>query len=291
MIAVPGIDPERIQRRVGFLRSRAMAHLERSPRDVRHTACAATLLRDAASVALLLGEPATARGYLREAGHHFLELGLTGGSVLIVLADVKRAVDELEGYSDVVEGIRHQRSREEVELPKRDMGSMMYTARSSVRQIFSQLQADQLMAEVDVHQPTWEEYQMHQVLKRNGGYPVGNTGLSVDSYTNTADWLVEQRRQPNREIPDFVTATFATLATTRSEHIHAAMKDKFNWSMLARPSELIDLDSVVVMFLALAARMKKDSLLESLRVGEGAIFEAPLIVAEQLRDDQGLSAS
>ena len=69
------------------------------------------------------------------------------------------------------------------------------------------------------------------------------------------------------------------------------MQDKFNWSILARPSELIDLDSVVLMFLALAARMKKHSLPASLRVGEGAIFEAPLIVAEQLRDDQGLSAS
>ena len=291
MIAVPGIDPERLQRRGRFLHSRAMAHLEVSPNDVRHTACAATLLRDAACVALLLGKTTTARCYLREAGAHFLKLGLTGGSVLIVLADAKKAANELEGYSHVIEGVRHQRSREETEISTREVGSMMYTARSSLRQIFSQLQADQLMEEIDLRQPRREEYQMHQVLKRNGGHPVGNTGLSIDSYRNTADWLIEQRSQPNRQIADFVTATFATLATTRSEHIHAAMKDRFNWSRLARPSELIDFDSVIVMFLALAARIEKESLRASLRVGEGAIFEAPLIVAEQLRDDQGLSAS
>ena len=291
MIAVPGIESERLQRRVSFLHSRAMAHLEMLERDVRHTACAATLLRDAACVALLLGETTTARHYLREAGGHFLDLGLAGGSVLIVLAEAKKAAYELERYSDVIEDIRHQRSREETEISERKVGSMMYTARSSLRQIFSQLQADQLMAEIDLRQPTREEYRMHQVLKRNGGYPVGVTGLSIESYKNTAEWLIEQRGQPERQIADFVTATFATLAATRSEHIHAAMQDRFNWYMLARPSELIDLDSVIVMFLALAARMKKDFLRASPRVGEGAIFEAPLIVAEQLRDDQGFSAS
>ena len=291
MIAVPGIDPERLHRRVKFLHSRAIAHLEMSPEDVRHTACAATLLRDAACVSLLLGETTTARRYLREAGGHFLELGLTGGSALIVLADAKKAAVELERHSDVIEGIRRQWSREKTETLEREVGPITYTARSSLRQIFSQLQADQLMTGVDGLRSIREEYPMHQVLKRNGGYPVGNTGLSIDSYTNIAYWLIEQRNQPERQIADFVTATVATLATTRAEHIRAAMKDKFNWAMLARPSELLDLDSVIVMFLALGARMNKDFLRASQWVGEGALFDAPLIVAEQLREDQDLSAS
>ena len=148
-----------------------------------------------------------------------------------------------------------------------------------------------MISEIDVRWTRREEDRMHQVLRRNGGHPVGNTGLSIDSYRNTADWLIEQRSQPDRQIADFVTATFATLSTTRSEHIRAAMKDKFNWSMLARPSELLDLDSVVVMFLALGARMNKDFLRASQWTGEGAIFEAPLIVAEQLRKNQDLGSS
>ena len=134
MIGVPGIDPERLHRRVSFLHSRAMAHLEMSHEDVRHTACAATLLRDAACVDLLLGEIATARRYLSEAGGHFLKLGLTSGSVLIVLADAKKAAEELVGYSDVIEGIRHQWSREETGVSEREVIPIMYTARSSLRQ-------------------------------------------------------------------------------------------------------------------------------------------------------------
>ena len=259
--------------------------------DVRHTACAATLLRDAACVALLLGETTIARHYFRDAGVHFLKLGLTAGSVLVVLADAKGAAVKLERYSGVIEGVRHQRSRGETEKSEKEIGSFFYTARSSLRQILSQLQADQLMAEIGVREPSREEYPMHEVLKRNGGYPVGNTGLSIDSYRGIADWLIEQRSQPDRQVADFVTSTFATLATTRAEYIRAAMKDTFNWSKLARPSELLDLDSVIVMFLALGGRMKKDFLLASKWVGEEPLFEAPLIVAEQLREDQGLSAS
>lgn len=290
MIAVPSIDTERLERRVSFLHSRAMAHLEMSPRDVRHTACAATLLRDAACVTLLLGETSAARRYLREAGGHFLELGLAAGSVLIVLADAKKAAEELEGYSDTIEGIHHQWGREEAEIRERKVGSMAYTARSSLRQMFSQLQADQLLTEIDSRWSVEEEYPMYQVLKRNGGYPVGNTGLSIDSYKNLTDWLTEQRSRPHRKIPDFVTTTFLTLATTRAENIRAAMRDKFNWVKLARPSDLLDFDSIVVMFLALGARMTKDSLRTSQWTSEGAIFEAPLIVAEQLRGDQDLRA-
>ena len=291
MIAVPGIDRDRLQRRVTFLCSRANAHLEMSLRHEGHTACAATLLRDAGCVALLLGETTTARDYLREAGHHFLELGLAGGSVLIVLADAKKAAEELEAYSDTIEGIRHQRSREEAEVHERRISQMAYTARSSLRQMLSQLQADQLMTEFEGRRSMREEYAMAQVLKRNGGYPVGNTGLSIDSYRALTDWLTEQRRQPHRRIPDFVNATIVTLATKRAENIRAAMRDKFNWAKLARPSEILDLDSVVVMFLALGARMTKESLSTSQWTGEGAIFEAPVIAAEQLREDQDLITS
>ena len=290
-ITVPGIDPERLHRRAKFLHSRAMVHMEMSAEDVRHTACAATLLRDAACVALLLGETTTARHYLSKAGSHFLKLGLTGGSPLIVLADVKTASDQLESYSDTIEGIRHQWSREQTEIRERQSGPMTSTARSSLRQMFSQLQADQLMTEIEGRRSMRQEYPMYRVLKRNGGYPVGNTGLSIESYKNIADWLIGQRNQPDHHIPEFVTATLVTLATTRAEYIRAAMHDKFNWAKLTRPSELLDFDSVILMFLALGARIRKDFLRTSQWTGEDAIFEAPLIAAELLREDQDLNST
>ena len=291
VIAVPGIDSERLARRAEFLHSRALVHVEMSAQDMRHTACAATLLRDAACIAFLLGEATSARRYLKEAGGHFLELGLTGGSPLVVLADAKNAAVELKRYHHTVQGIRYQWGREEAEIRDRQASSMTYTARSSLRQMFSQLQADQMMTQIDGHRSIRQEYPMHQVLGRSGGYPVGNTGLSIDSYKNIADWLTEQRNQPDRQIPQFVAATLATLATTRAEHIRAAMKDNYNWEKLSRPSELLDFDSVIVMFLALGARINKNYLRTSQWTGEGAIFEAPLIVAERLRQDQDLESS
>ena len=289
MIAILDIEPERLHHRVTFLRSRAMAHLEASPGDMRHKACAATLLRDAACVALLLGETGKGRRYLREAGDHFLGLGLTVGSALTALADTRKASDKLDNYSDVVEGIRHQRSREEVhqrEGPERPMADR---AQGSLRQMFSQLQAELLVSEPD-ELPSLRIVPMHQVLTRNGGYPVGDTGLSISSYMKIAEWMIEQRSARDRQIPGFVTAGLTTLASTRAEHIRAAMEDRFHWRMLAKPAELLDLDSVILMFLALGARMDKDALQASLSAGEVPINKAPLTVAQELRDDQELSS-
>ena len=255
---------------------------------MRHRACAATLLRDAACVALLLGVlggTARARNYLHDSGGHFLELGLAAGSALIVLADVQESSSKLECYSDVIEGIRHQWSRKETEKLKKPERPMTYTARSSLRQMFSQLQADQLMTEISEHQSMWGESLMHQVLKRNGGYPVGNTGLSIGSYMKIAEWIVKQRSTPVHYVPDFVTASFATLATTRAEYIRTAREDKFHWRMLMQPAELLDFDSVILMYLALGAQMSEDALQALHWADEAEIIRAPLIVAQQLRYD------
>jgi hypothetical protein len=58
-------DQERLERRRVFLESRAKAHLAADTNRCWHLAAAATLSRDAAAVALILGDIAGARDLLR----------------------------------------------------------------------------------------------------------------------------------------------------------------------------------------------------------------------------------
>lgn len=55
MIQISGIEGDRLDRRISFLRSRAAAHLELEPEAVHSRACAATLLRDSACIGFLVG--------------------------------------------------------------------------------------------------------------------------------------------------------------------------------------------------------------------------------------------
>lgn len=284
---VPDVDRERLSRRVAFLLSRARAHIEGAGEGMLHHACAATLLRDAACVALLLGETRQARNHLREAGHQFLRLGLAAGSTLIALAETRTAQSELAEYSDVIEGTRDQWSRTEAidhgDL-RRPMAAM---ARGSPRQMFSLMQTEWLVAEIGARPWVREGSRVRTALERNGGYPVGETGVSIDSYIKIADWMIEHSGHVKDNMPSFVGAGMATLAATRAEHIRAAMKDTYHWRMLTRPTELLDLDSVVLMFIAVGAGINQDAL-EPSPWADVPLHDAPLRAALRLRSDQEL---
>ena len=55
MIEIPNIESGRLERRILFLRSRANVHLELEPEESYSKGCAATFLRDSASLGLLMG--------------------------------------------------------------------------------------------------------------------------------------------------------------------------------------------------------------------------------------------
>src|SRR5438093_6603859 len=77
-------DPERLLRQQGFLVDRATVHTrhEGDP-QLWHRACAATLRRDAAAIALLRGDGIAATQLFAEAGSDFAELGMFVGFSLL----------------------------------------------------------------------------------------------------------------------------------------------------------------------------------------------------------------
>ena len=92
MIDIPDVSPEALFRRRDFLCTRATAHLDAALDGGRreydlHQACAATLHRDAACIALLAGEINEGKELLFGAGVEFAELGLAAGATLMALAD------------------------------------------------------------------------------------------------------------------------------------------------------------------------------------------------------------
>lgn len=286
--SLPGLDPDRLQRRIEFLKSRAQAHLE-AHEEMLHRACAATLLRDAACVALLIAQVTNARALLRKAGHQFLSLGLTYGASLIALARPETAREEILEYGDVIQGVRHQWSRAEAREGARRTRPMSDTARGSPRQMISLMQAELLMREPFVSEPPSEEEELLAALERSSGHPVGTTGLSVGTYLKIAQWMTERSgleppRLRDAAIPQFVGQGFTTIAATRAENIQAAMRDSYHWRLLARPAELLDLDTVALALLALNSGINSDWLQDRF-FGEGNVVAAPLIAARNLWDD------
>ncbi|MEH6718895.1 MAG: hypothetical protein V7704_08455 [Aurantimonas endophytica] len=290
-IFVPGIEPDRLQRRLIFLEDRAKAHLSAlegaadvaGEKAMLSRACAATLLRDAACVALLLGRMGNARRSLLEAGRHFLTLGMPSGAALVALADIGQATKHLSAYQDVMQGTRQQwgpaeaREREDLRRP------LSERARGEPRQLLGIMQADWLMAESGQPPKTFADSEaMRITLNRAGGYAAGATGLSIDSYMRLADAFVRQQ-EVNLYEHTWIDRSLSTFYAARSEKLVTAQKDAFHWRMLPRPAELVDLDATILMVLALGANLSSE-MLGSAYERDNPILEAPLHIAEALRD-------
>ena len=126
---------------------------------------------------------------------------------------------------------------------------------------------------------------MEAVLERNGGYVMSAAGMSIEKYNGIARWLVEGSRPRVSYLPESVTAWLRTLYAVRAENIQSAMKDAYNWQMLLKPTELVDLDSLILMYLALG----NDDLegeLDELLAEQSRLCQAPLIIARALWHDR-----
>lgn len=280
----PGVEPERLHQRIKFLQSRAQAHLDTPSEDILHRACAGTLLRDAACVALMIGATEEARNLLLQSGHLFLQLGLTTGSTYIALAQTKTAREQLSPYQDLIEGVSRQWDRQQARERATPGGPMAEMSRNAPRQMFSLVQAEWLISETP--QPTLfvDGFAMRRALERNGGHPVGTTGLSTATYSNMAEWMARQRESKEAHTPEFVARGFATIAATRAENIRAAMKDSYHWQLLARPAELLDLDAVVLSSIALGSGMDRGAI-EQIFSDDVPLERAPIEAAALLRND------
>lgn len=296
-LAPDDFTDERLERRLHFLISRAEAHLHDLPekatteKDMLLRACAATLYRDAACVEMLMGHVRQARSLLHVSGQHFLTLGLPVGASFIALAGTSDSDSELERHADVVTGIRQQwrpseaRERDGARRPMADQ------ARSEPRQLLAMMQADWLVADRRRYRAAMDgDEPLRKALERNGGHPVGSTGLSIDSYAAVAGWFAERKGVVD-SLPDRIAASMSTMMATRAEHLHAARKDRFHWRMLARPAELVDLDATTLMYLAINEEGTPKTNLETVidrRREETPLLDAPLQIARALKRDQYL---
>lgn len=256
-------------------------------------ACAATLLRDAACIALLLNDAGKARKLLHQSGRHFLNLGLPVGAALITLAGLEDAERELRYFDDVTRGVREQwvpseaREREDTRRPMTDQ------ARSEPQQLLAMVQADWLASDrgYDSFDEESDE-ELRTAARRNGGHPAGYTGLTFESYLDLGTWLSQDH--PSTDMPPRFASAMTTMMVARAEQLRAARKDSFHWRMVARPSELIDLDATILMYLALGRShltLKELDPLVSQTREELPLIDAPVQAASALRRDEGRTPS
>ncbi len=285
MIEVPGIEGERLLRRISFLRSRANAHLEVEQENRHSRACAATLLRDAACIELLMGRTRQACEDLLLAGKELLEVDLVEGAALVALADSVRPQEILGRYSNLIERVRYQEVRVSASDIQDDDRPMFNVSQRSPYQMLALLQSDLLLVKNKVQEQSSVAPSMRMVLEHSGSYPVGATGISVDVYVAIAGGLVGEEELNLSSSSELLTRSLRTLYSVRAENIRVAMKDTYNWQMLLRPTELLDLDSLILMYLAIGDEHLEGELAELLQE-ESRLCRAPLIIAYELNKYQ-----
>jgi hypothetical protein len=286
---------DRLQLRFEFLLGRARAHLSvwqnRDQQDdmMLPRACAATLLRDAACVLLLLDEPRRARSLLHESGQHFLGLGLPVGASFVALAREGSAQAELSAHDDLIAAMRQQRGPRGARKGEDRQRPMAEQARGEPRQLLAMMQADWLIQEQRGERSGLSHDQpLREALFRSGGHPAGTTGLSIDSYAYAAE-LFSGHVPAADHSTDRISSTIGTMMATRAEYLRAAQKDQHHWKLLARPAELVDLDATILLYLAMNRRGNlKDGLSGLLgRPRDDVILlNAPVQIASAIRQDQ-----
>lgn len=286
MIDIPGVEDDWWSQRVAFLASRADAHLEERSDWLRHRACAATLLRDAGCVLLLREEFEAGGKYLVRAGEQLLGLGLAAGLPLIGLFDVKRGQEQATRYRQRVNAGGPEAASRQSEMPVDSPEAIAFAARGSFRSMVSLVQAEQLGATADrttEGEGKQREARREELITLHGFREMGITGLSVARYVGVCDWMERARASRGADdIPVDVHRAIQLLGRYREANVEAARSDKFRWQLVARPAELLDLDSVVLMRLALGAGYSQKDMVNRLGWERGDVVGAPLDVAAAL---------
>lgn len=286
MIFVDGREARWWDQRVRFLVSRAEAHLEERSDVLRHKACAATLLRDAGCLLLLREQFGGGREFLAQAGEQLLEMELAAGLVLVALDDAGRGRVRLRSYRESVEDAVRRGADAKVDSAEDRRESVAAEARGSFASMFSVVQAGMVEGVADVDSERASERrdsERRELLERHGAREVGGTGMSVFRYLGVAASMEAGALGVTDDATGYVVRAVELLGRRREERIEAARRDEFNWRHVGRPAELLDLDSVVLMQVALAAGYDEKLLREWTGWQKGDVVGAPLDVAVHLR--------
>lgn len=274
-----GLDEERLNRRVGFLRDRAKAHLEQSEeRRVMNIACAGSLFRDAAATAILLEEYGQARKLLIQAGELWTRIGLFSGYALLSLGQQQAWWSNRRGELETVREELADAARPQPENPwprRREQAPMMAGSAGSTRQLLHLYQS--LRPHVDEDPVARSVIAMaHERLSEQSTAQVGSTEAPVRSYVHLLDAAVHG---------DFDAAAHDTLSgmvLRRVEQLGAARADEHHWRLALAPAALVDFDLMALATASADARNTVSEVAEHFRSRNRAV-SLPLIAARGLR--------
>jgi hypothetical protein len=272
-----GLSTVSLNSKIEFLLQRASFHDEMVSEDrdgdrQLHQATAATLRRDAASIAWLLSDIETGKKLIKTSALGFLDLGLFYGFFLLRLSD--------SGFDDADEKIvksnlpwvRAALKNTPFEEPKdyRDMPPYARASAQNPHQLFRLVQSDRRADSVtrDVAE------EARRILKDYDGLPLGVTGLPLKSYLRVQDSFMNGGTDALRG------DQLAYMALRRQELINAAQADKFHWHRIQNPSELIDFD-----LLSLGLYLQGHAIQEAaadIRNQRGSIASLPFELAAEL---------
>lgn len=287
MIEIRGIEEDWWGKRVQFLLSRAAVHQEQRSDVLKHKACAATLLRDAGCLLLLREQTSAGRERLAQAGEQLLQIGLGAGLVLVAMGDAGRGRQELRSYRERVENDRRRAEETKADRPEDWQEPVTLAARSSLGSMLSVVQTDFLPGAGDAgaeSESQWRETERRELLERYGAQDVGETGMGVFRYVRVAGLMEAGAHAVADDDTADVVRGVELLGRRREERVEAARRDEFHWRLVPRPAELLDLDSVVLMQVALGAGWDEAALREWTGWKRRDVIGAPLDVAVQLRE-------
>lgn len=286
-----GLDPERLERRISFLKQRAEVHLgKRDGHAAFEIACAATLRRDAAALELLLGKALRARELLSLAGSSFVQIGLFVGFTLMSLAAPDSWRDQyhaelvalLDALRETVRPVEtsgaSDTDRDHRGLEKWKLGPLTSASLGSTRQLlhlrlaFGSRQHDDEIANtfVDI---------LDKRLLQTPATPIGSTGLPLQSYMK----MIATSRDDVSS--DGAFESLVAAASLRAEQIEAARADSYHWRLALAPSDLVDFDLLAIAAARWDARQTLDDISGPFRRPGGGV-DAPLRAAIDLRSAQ-----
>ena len=251
-----GFDLEELFRRRDFLIGRALWHAEFQA-GTKDTATpgrlfAATLWRDAAAISIIIGDFPNARQLLKSAAVAYLSQDVLYGLLLATLAGDRRA---WRTYAPSLAPLRVYLADPHVQaegipqdvplpyVPQSDLVSTLQSFAVAPPQMRRRKQGDD-----DGERRLFE--QLNTAVEDRLGIQdeVGPSSLYVRALlTLTSD----EANAADVKLP--VERYLTALVTAREADIAAARKDKFNWSLMQNPADVVDFD-VMVLAMALAGR-------------------------------------
>ncbi|WP_332768706.1 hypothetical protein [Phenylobacterium sp.] len=281
-----GWDEARLERRVGFLRDRAQAHLAQDDpgKLTMAIACAGNLLREAAATAIMLQQFDAARDLLVEAGELWAKVGLFSGYAMIALGRPEAWwEDRRSDLEDVMSVMVEAESSETAIQPRErhERAPMMVGSAGATRQLLHLYQS--LRPHIDQGGEDISGFVSNTARNRLMRAPtaqVGATEAPVQAYVHLFESSV--RGELDRAARDTLTG----IVLRRVEQLEAARADEFHWRMGLSAAALVDFDLLALLIASVDAQGTVDVLAEHFG-DRGDDVRLPLIAARGIR--RGLS--